>query len=177
MRFRKIRIFLPKRLDRLWVICPSGRLVELGRELINSEWVGGRLLWPNVVIVIRPECLNGTRVTKRLCRLAFDKRVPSGCDLKCDGISLFGCVDERRDRQTPVEAHRPSLLDAAADETSNEAARHDRSGADCKLTSVERRSQNEAPLNYLGPTRFSNTSDAQASLPGNRSATRNRTAP
>jgi hypothetical protein len=90
---------------------------------------------------------HGRRVAVGPRRLAFDERVPSRCDLQLNRVSLFGSVDERRDGQAPVEAHGLTLRKATADETSDEAARHDCGGPDSKLASVQHRLQNEAPFN------------------------------
>lgn len=67
--------------------------------------------------------------------------MPSGGDLQFDRVALFGGVDERRDRQAPVEAQRITLRETTADQTSDEAARHDRGGSDCKLASVQHQLQ------------------------------------
>ena len=90
---------------------------------------------------------DGRRVAVGPRRLAFDERVPSRCDLQLYRISLFSRVDERGDGQAPVEAHGLILREATADETSDEAARHDCGGPNSKLASVQHRLQNEAPFN------------------------------
>jgi hypothetical protein len=69
---------------------------------------------------------DGSRIAIGPCRLALEERMPSGCNLQFDRISLFGRIDQRRDRQTPVEVYRLTSREAAADETPEEAARHRR---------------------------------------------------
>jgi hypothetical protein len=77
-------------------------------------------------------------------RLAFNEGVPSGHDLEFYRVSMFGRIDEQRDRQRPVEARRFTLREATASETPDEAARCDRGGPDCKLASIQHRVQTEA---------------------------------
>ena len=91
---------------------------------------------------------NLSRITVDTRWLAAHERVLSECCLQFDGASSFGSVDQRRDRQAPVEALRPTLRKATTQETSEQAARHDRGGAERKLAAVQRRLQNEAPFNF-----------------------------
>jgi hypothetical protein len=65
---------------------------------------------------------DGTRIAIGPRRLARDECVPSGRDFQFYRVSLFGSVDQRRNRQAPGEVHRLALGEMSAGNAANEAA-------------------------------------------------------
>lgn len=79
---------------------------------------------------------DGSRVAIGKRRLAPDECMLSGGGLQLYRISLFGGVDQRRDRPAAIEAHRIALRETNAGNAANKTARNDSGGPYGELASV-----------------------------------------